>query len=371
MTQQAALALKFKPIHEYAPMLLNALQTPVRTSFRRWSFGGVVQYDLFVQRESIDANYLLAVSYQPVPIAADRRIINSADPRLMSVPTDQMPSDVKAVSRQVTDWDGWRNIVLADAQAKVRLLRDQRRIAAANEEIESDNARVFSTLETATDETISRTPAEWWDWWHEYNEVREYDTPRPTYYDYRWFAPTINVGGGWFYNKVTGQPFRPVSCFPAGTPVWTETGIKSIESVQPGDRVLSKDPDTGELTFKVVIQRTVRPPNAIVGVRVNDETIYATKGHPFWVNGDGWRMAKQLEPGQAVHTLEGAGQVEEVTEQNFKAEAYNLVVADFGTYFVGKEGVLVHDNTYRSPTTAVVPGLIPAQRETGSAMARQ
>ena len=80
-------------------------------------------------------------------------------------------------------------------------------------------------------------------------------------------------------------------------------------------------------------------------------------------------MAKQLEPGQAVHTLGGAGLIEDVSEQEFEAEAYNLIVADFGTYFVGNVGALVHDNTYRNPTRAVVPGLIPAQRDGEPVMA--
>jgi hypothetical protein len=34
-----------------------------------------------------------------------------------------------------------------------------------------------------------------------------------------------------------------------------------------------------------------------------------------------------------------------------------LVVSDFSTYFVGKHGVLVHDNTPRQATSATVPGL--------------
>jgi hypothetical protein len=38
-------------------------------------------------------------------------------------------------------------------------------------------------------------------------------------------------------------------------------------------------------------------------------------------------------------------------------EAHNLVVGDFNTYFVGDHGFLVHDNTYRRPTTALLPGL--------------
>ena len=39
------------------------------------------------------------------------------------------------------------------------------------------------------------------------------------------------------------------------------------------------------------------------------------------------------------------------------AEAYNLVVADFGTYFVGKTGLLVHDNTPRQAGAGKLPGL--------------
>ena len=41
----------------------------------------------------------------------------------------------------------------------------------------------------------------------------------------------------------------------------------------------------------------------------------------------------------------------------FRSETYNLVIADFNTYFVGESGILVHDNTARRPTQAVVPGL--------------
>ena len=37
--------------------------------------------------------------------------------------------------------------------------------------------------------------------------------------------------------------------------------------------------------------------------------------------------------------------------------AYNLVVADFHTYFVGGARILSHDNTIRRPTSAIVPGL--------------
>ena len=39
------------------------------------------------------------------------------------------------------------------------------------------------------------------------------------------------------------------------------------------------------------------------------------------------------------------------------APTYNLIVADFHTYFVGSSLVLCHDNTHSQPTNVMVPGL--------------
>ena len=56
----------------------------------------------------------------------------------------------------------------------------------------------------------------------------------------------------------------------------------------------------------------------------------------------------------------------EVREQMLRAalkrdfgEAYNLVVSDFDTYFVGQQRLLVHDNLPLEETAVVVPGLRP------------
>ena len=358
VAEQAAIALKHRPRHEYVPMLLNALQAPIQTSFRVRNVGGIVRYDMVASKEDVDANYLMAYSYQLNPRFGTREVVDNRNLRVISNPTEGDRTDMKVETVAVVD-NRWRGIMLADVQAKLRMQRDQRRLNDENERIASENSRVFATLETATDEAYSREPTDWWEWWDEYNEVHEENPPKSTYYDYRWFHRPYDAGIT-TYKRATGTAVVyqiRLSCFPAGTPVWTETGLRRIESVQPGDRVLSQDPDTGELTFKLVIDRTVRPPRKLIGVTIDGETLHATKGHPFWVNGHGWRMAKLLEPDQHVHTVGGAGLVERVAEEPDRDSAFNLVVDDFGTYFVGKVGALVHDNTYRSPTTAVVPGL--------------
>jgi hypothetical protein len=138
--------------------------------------------------------------------------------------------------------------------------------------------------------------------------------------------------------------------------VWTKIGQRPIETLEIGDLVLSQNVDTGQLAYKPVIGRTVRPPSAIMKLSVGGEEIQATRGHPFWVAGAGWRMAKEIEGGAVLHGITCAPRIEAV-ETAIDAEAFNLIVADFNTYFVGDSGVLVHDNTPRKPTRATLPGL--------------
>jgi hypothetical protein len=114
--------------------------------------------------------------------------------------------------------------------------------------------------------------------------------------------------------------------------------------------------DTGELSFKPVIARTVRPPSPILKLSFDGEDLFTTRGHPFWVVGTGWRMAKELGDAAVLYAVTGSTRVSTVEEAG-EAEAFNLVVADFNNYFVGETGLLVHDNTPRKPTRVLQPGI--------------
>jgi hypothetical protein len=157
---------------------------------------------------------------------------------------------------------------------------------------------------------------------------------------------------------------QTLDCLAAGTDVWTIGGPSKIELVRVGDLVLSQHPETGELTFKPVLKTTVRPAGPLVQIRMAGETVASlgeiietSGGHPFWVSGEGWVKARDVKSGQVLHGASGPVQVSCVDPGN-TAETYNLVVADFNTYFVGSERVLSHDNTPRQSTRAIVPGLV-------------
>jgi hypothetical protein len=199
----------------------------------------------------------------------------------------------------------------------------------------------MAVLEKTTDQHLGDDPRAWWNWWQ--NENDYYESPKQDLYqDYHY--------------TVSHYSFS-FSCFAKGTPVWTKSGQRAIESLAPGDLVLSQNVDTGELCYKPVLVRTVRPPTSILKITCDGEVLNTTKGHPFWVAGIGWRMAKELGDGAVLSGLHGASKVRSI-ESAGEAEAYNLVVAEFNTYFVGDSGILVHDNTPRRPTQAVLPGIL-------------
>src|SRR6202022_3254598 len=80
--------------------------------------------------------------------------------------------------------------------------------------------------------------------------------------------------------------------------------LRPIETIKMGDAVLAQDPETGELAFKAVLGTSIRPASPMISVRVEDETIISTRGHRYWKEGTGWRMAKSLKPGDALHGVE-------------------------------------------------------------------
>jgi hypothetical protein len=195
-------------------------------------------------------------------------------------------------------------------------------------------------LANVTGQNFGPQPRQWWDWWSDYNDYEQPEV-RPVYES----------------NDARYEAAPMCECFSAGTPVWTKSGERPIETLGLGDLVLSQNVETGELAYKPVIGRTVRPPSTLLKVSIGGDELLTTRGHPFWVAGAGWRMAREIESGAILHGITCAPRIEAV-EPAIDAEAYNLVVADFNTYFVGESGVLVHDNTPRKPTRATLPGLV-------------
>jgi hypothetical protein len=116
------------------------------------------------------------------------------------------------------------------------------------------------------------------------------------------------------------------------------------------------DAQKGQIMLKPVLRTIVNPGTSLLNLHTAGETLEATGGHVFWVSGQGWVKARQLQPKMRLHTLQGTVDLASI-EAGGQQDTYNLVVADFHTYFVGRQRILTHDNTIRKPTNCVVSGL--------------
>ncbi len=141
-----------------------------------------------------------------------------------------------------------------------------------------------------TGHDLGERPDAWWSWWKDYNELlrpKQNPVRHTSYYNTE-------------YHRSKTLRHRFKDCFEKGSPVWTQTGLRPIETIQVGDAVLAQDPDTGELAIKIVLDTSIRPASPMTSIRVGDETMTSTRGHRFWKEGQGWRMAKNPQAGAPV-----------------------------------------------------------------------
>jgi len=332
--EAAALQLRSRSWFSYVPMLLGELQAPIELSYFAQQFPGGIQYGYEAVQDHPGGTYgqthrhsILGTTASDGPFRRSR----SWERYLIPPPTAEAYSTYERDSSQL--------IALREQTSDVNL-----RHAASN-------SRILSALRTATLQQLSNDPRDWWQWWADQNELEQrrhvqIEQVATAQTLITWLSERPRPPVGWF----------TPSCFLRGTSVWTDTGELPIEDVRVGDRVLSQDQATGELAYKLVMHTTLRTASPTLRLRLGDEELVATLGHPFWVTGQGWRMAKEIKSGDLLHGVHGSVPIDSI-EPGPEAEAYNLVVADFNTYCVGKHRTLVHDNQARLASEAVLPGL--------------
>ena len=350
----AAGALGSRNVDDFVPSLLSVLSTPVQAEVRVFDAGlhkginpcpGALFYSLILARETVDqfqvvtltTNNLMADDY-----LGPHSEIGSIDIRFNG-------NSIVAIDDQTER----RNYARGRTEA-VRTMRDQfyigeQTVEEFNSRVAELNSQIGSALAAITGESATGDAKKWWNWWDQYT-----DTQQPGGKQLVVYEDTEYLGDP--TPKYVSYGNVKVSCFAAGTPVWMELGAQAIEMIKVGDRVLAKDVETGELAYKPVLQVTVRPPKELTTLRFGDETIVCTGGHRFWRSGSGWIKARDLTPQMLLHTVTGNTPVWSA-KKGSTAETYNLVVADFHTYFVGKTGMLCQDLLIPKGTNSLVPGL--------------
>ncbi len=144
----------------------------------------------------------------------------------------------------------------------------------------------------------------------------------------------------------TGGATSTMACFVAGTYVLALDGLKRIENIVAGDKIMAANPDTFEIAEKKVLETYVRQVDKLVHLTINGEEIVTTDNHPFYVQGRGFIEAGSLLVGDKLVSVNGEDLfVEdysiELTEETISV--YNFQVEDFHTYFISEYKVWVHN----------------------------
>jgi len=223
----------------------------------------------------------------------------------------------------------------ATLAARDQLGADIGALRAFNDQILLGNRPIVDALAALTGKSPGSEREPWARWWVDQlgYAYKSAGAPKPT------FDEDISLAYQPDYRVVTGS-----SCFGAGTPVHTPDGPRAIETLQLGDRVLAQDTTTGALDYRPVLGVRHNPPAATLRVAIGGEAIEATGIHRFWVAGRGWVMARDLKPGDPVRVVGSRAEVRGV-ESGEVRPVFNLEVGSSHSYFVGRRGALVHDDS--------------------------
>jgi hypothetical protein len=136
-------------------------------------------------------------------------------------------------------------------------------------------------------------------------------------------------------------------CFTGDTLVVTKNGLKRIDEIIEGELVLSKDVNTGEIDYKRVSTVYIKSSTEFIHLSIEDEEIKTTKPHLFFTEEGWWKSAENLNVGDKI--INSKGELKTLiskTEENLSEpeRIYNLNVEDYHTYYVGSQGLLVHNN---------------------------
>lgn len=326
--ESATEGLQGRRLDDFVPALLAAMRSPFRIA--KPSNNQVSPRIIF--REESDR--YVAIDVNMVPMIASVVFVPRIQPSALASISNEL-----AVKRSENDL--LRSVAAIDHDI-------QQRVEKENEYTDDYITRAALLLALLSGQELTVDPRFWWAWWQLYTGT--VPVPKKCHVVRKQVALPIEVAY-----------LRRSSCLVAGTPVQTERGQVPVEMIEVGDRVLSKNIETGELAYKPVLHTTVREDASVKEVLINGKSIVASDGHHFWISGKGWVKTHELKAGDPIHTVTGTTRLTSLETEPRPESVYNLVVADFHTYFVGQSLILSHDVLQPASTNTKVPGLQPAR----------
>ena len=143
--------------------------------------------------------------------------------------------------------------------------------------------------------------------------------------------------------KASAGKICVLACFPAGTKINTDVGLKNIEEIKVGDKVWSYNELTGETGLQEIVRTMSRESDHTIELYTEGEIIETTAEHPFLTD-NGWKDAADLQAGDRIRSWneEDVG-IKDVKFSYKPRKVYNFEVSNWHTYFVGALQWLVHN----------------------------
>ncbi len=362
--------LKAKPFQEYVPQLLSEMQMPIEASVSINQIGNQIVNHYIYAQDTPYGDY--ERDYQTSRTIPGQRYVSTDLYRRRTrqettyiparhreafecnghiVPASTTPARTNTRNETTTEYvdtlyaehpayrTNRRNTL---NRSKAQAAAADNQIARRNNALRVQNERIADVLNEVTGETLSAFPKSWWNWWGDYLDRH----------------PDIaTVGARQQLNMaLLNQQQRGLA---RGTWVWTQLGKQPVEKVLPGDFVLAQGPQTGELAYKIVLAIANPQEITVTKIDLNGFALHAAPGHVIWTTGAGWQRVSKLSAGQSLHGAITENRIADV-ETAFDIESYDLIVDGFHTFFVGEQGLLVHDATPISPSGVALPGFSPA-----------
>ena len=134
-------------------------------------------------------------------------------------------------------------------------------------------------------------------------------------------------------------------CFIAGTLIATEKGKKRIEELKYGEKVYSYDEFYKEKALRRIRDVHEHITDTFVRIKTKTEEILTTPEHPFYVKGR-YILAGFLSVGMSLTSFAGEEieiQETEIIRYEKPQKVYNFSIEGTENYYVGEQGVLVHN----------------------------
>lgn len=168
--------------------------------------------------------------------------------------------------------------------------------------------------------------------------------------------------------REAAQWAKACASFTADTLVQTPGALLPIQDITVGSLVLSRSERDWTESPQNVLKTFKRTAPGYRELVTETQTYRLTDEHPVWVQGYGWKQAKDVQEDEIVSELVGDALVLDNRPVDEPVQVFNFEVEASPNYFVGETGLWVHNARCDLPRRDLKPSKKPAKYGNGEGL---